>query len=217
MSKRILLFIMAGLVLIPAILAGCQSSASASTATSENGNSIYGKVTAIDGDKITIALAESNGYGNGARGSARPSGQPGSNAQARPSGQPKASGGAYPSGGRGSNPALTGESKTFTVNSSTAITIGGLRQSSSGAAASLSDIQVESYITVTLSGDTAAAITIMQFGNRNGNPGSPEASSNPSASGTEAASPAVPAKTSPGATPKPSVSTTPSIGAQVSF
>jgi hypothetical protein len=212
-------------VLAVLLFAGCQSAPASTAATGSNGNTIFGKVTSVDGNKITIALAENqfggqnqNGQGNYGP---RTSGQrpQGSFAPRTSGGQrPQASGGAQrgngtQGGGFGLN--LTGESKTINVTDSTAITTGGYRQNQSAPAASLSDIKEGSIVMVTLSGDNATAITIMGTGNsgQNGNGASPTPGETPSAGKSE--NPGTPPP--PSASPLPSGSTTPSIGAQVSF
>lgn len=242
MSKRLFGAIVLISILILAMLTGCQSQANSGTpvsgaSASNDGNTFFGQVTAVDGNNITVALIDNSGIGNGrqrqgnqgASSSTRPQRSPGS----RPSGnwqQSQGNGGSAPSGGRGFGLNTTGESKTFTVTSSTTITNGGMRQYSqnSGSApasasvsaspASISDIQKGSILSVKLSGDNAVSITIMQFGNRNGNGGNAQASDSPVPGGSDSAS-QTDAQPSPSASAALSSVTTPtpSIGAISSY
>lgn len=189
MNKKKVAAIAAVILAVSVIFAGCGGSVSGNTAASStNGNTIYGKVTAVDGQNITIALAENNVMQGGGQ-------QPQGNHGTMPSGgQPQGSPGTMPSDGQqpqGSAPAmpsgsqqqmnggtqggpggltLTGESKTITVSDSTAITTGGKGPNTSAAKASLSEIKAGSVITVTMSGNTVVSITIMQFGGQDSAP-----------------------------------------------
>lgn len=202
--------------------AGCQSSASGTEpgVSASNESTIYGQVTAIDTNSITLALGTMSAEFPGMDGEnpgtppdgqqenqgAPPIAQPSSNepdanssatldnatagagqpdavssatenngempSDGRPdnSGQP---GGAPPSGGQPGGGALpgfielSGEEMTITVSDITAITVQGMGESTEGA---LSDIEVGDILSVTMSGDTVTAITVMQGGNMQGSP-----------------------------------------------
>jgi hypothetical protein len=99
MIKRLLAILTCALLIV-SVFAGCQGTSSSVTSktttasANTNGTTLFGKVTAIDGNSITIALAENSlGGMNGQQ----PQGSPG----AMPSGnqsQPQGSPGAIPSG-----------------------------------------------------------------------------------------------------------------------
>jgi len=198
------------------VFAGCSTPSSTAANTDSNGTRIIGQVTAIDGNNITLALFSMPSGGNGQ--------QSGGNGSARPSGQRQYTQGSYPPSASGSQQpypqgsgntggfrggmTLSGESKTITITDSTAITTGGTGQNSSAAKASLTDITVGSYLSVTLSGDTVTAVTIMNFGNRNGNA---QASPSPSESPSVSVSP------SPVSSPLPTSTPTPSVGIRATF
>lgn len=218
MFKRILT-VFACAALVAVAFAGCQGASSSSAGT--NGNTVIGQVTSIDGNKITIKLADNQFAGQNQQGPQN-SGQRPQMPDTMPSGgQWQGGGNPFPSGGQmppsGSNPRggfgmkFTGESKTINVTDSTAITTGGMRQNQSAAAASLSDIKVDSIIFVTLTGDTATAITIMEFGNRGGAGPSPGESPSPEVSPIQQTLPP------PSPSPQESAGGTPSVGAQITF
>lgn len=238
MGRKISAFIIISLVLMLVALTGCQGSTPASTTS--DGNAVFGQVTAINGNSITIALFNMGNAGNGQQfqGNSGTSPSGGQRPQRSPGTMPSGGYGQYPrtsggmggpgSGNFGAN--LSGETKTFNVTDSTVITSGGMRQYSGSARASaspssspsasaspvtLSDIKVGSIISVTLSGDNAVSIIIMQMGNRNGN-GGPSASGSPAPDDSSAPA-ASDTQPSPSPTPTPSTSTTPSVGAMVSF
>ena len=177
-TKRISALILASLTLMTLFGA----SALAQNAAPQQ-NSTLGQVTKIDGNTITIALAEMPNQGGTQNGQApsgngeapqgnppsgdnaqAPSGNPpsGDNAQA-PSGNPPSGDNAQaPKGGQGFNLTLTGETQAFTVSDATVITLRGGRdaQDTTG---SLSDISVDSVVRVTLENGAATAITVESF------------------------------------------------------
>ncbi len=182
----------ASLALILMMAAGCQSSAGSTISASAAGETtIYGQVTAIDGSSITLALAT---VSQNAPSGEMPSGEMPSGDMpampsdgsipsegAQPSGsqdtdavssatqntegeQPSGEVPSMPSGGQGGQRGgveLTGEEQTITISDNTAITIQSRDGSTEGA---LSDIEVGDILSVTMSGNSVTAITIMQLG-----------------------------------------------------
>ncbi|SHI10521.1 hypothetical protein SAMN02745823_02455 [Sporobacter termitidis DSM 10068] len=148
------------------------------------GTELTGRVTAVSSDTITLELLEQNAPQGGdtapngggtpsAPGSAEtpapvsgaPSGVPGGSADpgaARPSGG-SAGGNRDQSGGPGGGFGLTptGETRTITVSSDTAITVG---SGGSGTAGTIADIKAGDILRVTMDGDAAEAIVVENFG-----------------------------------------------------
>ena len=201
----------------------CTACSSTDTAPDEQGQTtLFGKITAIDGNSITLALAqqaEGGPEGGGTPGDAMgspPSGAPTGDGETAPPDMPSeapADGGEQPqapassaqaeipaddvqngasdsqaeapSGGQppempeggagGSDSQLTGESQTITVNEETGYTI-------SGQAGSLSDLAVDDWITVTLSGNTVVSI---QSGGMRGGPGGGSSASSVQTTGVD--------------------------------
>jgi len=130
-------------------------------AADRNANTVYGKITAIDGKKITIAegtLKEMQGgkqpdgqnqNGNGQQPPEKPSGDI---SQAADQSQPSKESGQTPPGMNGEDRiTLTGESKTITVTDSTKFTSGGQESK-------LEELKADDYITVTMDGDTVSSV-----------------------------------------------------------
>ena len=191
MKRRTLALILAALLL----MAGTAMAESDQGAQpQENGS--QGQVTQIDGNTITIALASMGGpggqmpqgnppsdgqvpQGNPPSGGQAPQGNPPSGGQA-PQGNPPSDGkvpqGSFPSDGQspgfGGNLTLTGETLIFTVSDLTQITLRGGRggQDTQG---TLSDIQVGSFVTVVLDGETATSIAVLEM------PAAPAAAESP--------------------------------------
>ena len=92
-----------------------------------------------------------------------------------PSGGMSQNGGAPGGGQFEGSLTLTGEEKTITVEDTTVITISDMGQSSDG---TISDIAVGDILTVTMSGDTVASISVRHSGT-GGN--LPDAGASPSA------------------------------------
>jgi hypothetical protein len=152
-----------------------------SGAAAEDKDAIYGNVTAIDGNNITLELGTVNqgalpdgqdgappsgaGQGNGQDGG-QPSGMPSDMPSGeQPSGMPSD----MPSGGeRPSMLSLTGETKTITVSDESVIATTGSDSQKTGLAA----IQVGSTVKVVYAqdGETIQSITVMNGGE--GFPGS---------------------------------------------
>lgn len=177
-----------GVVMTGMLLAGCggstdnassadiasskdaSSSSDSDTSDTSNENTIYGKVTKVDGSTITYEVMERSGGGEKPTGSARPqgssapdgeapseSGTPDENAKpdgtppAQPDGSamPQGSGAPSGKGQRGGGFASTGETKTLTVEDDTTIKIVSMKQGESEATdGSLSDIAVDTMIQI---------------------------------------------------------------------
>lgn len=129
----------------------------------ENGTMVYGQITAIDEESITIALAEQPEMGDrtGApegkeempEGSEEmPSTEMGERPE-MPEGEED-----MPNGG-GRNLTLTGEEQTLTVSDSTTITV-------NGETATIADLSVDDVINVTMDGDNAVSISSGMGGGR---------------------------------------------------
>lgn len=209
MNKRWLVALCAVMTLV--LVAGCQSTASSTaSASASDATTIYGQVTAIDGNSITLALGTVSQQGHSDNAPEMPSDgtQPSGEIPAMPSGgqgtddisgtTQNTDGSASQSDGQGgpdaissatqntddstSKPSeqtrpeqsdgnggqrqpggieLTGEETTITVTDSTVITLQSFNESSEG---SLDDIKVRGILSVTMSGDTVTAITVMQTG-----------------------------------------------------
>ena len=164
-------------VLALAVMAGCQSSTSGSgnSATASDDTTVFGQVSSIDGNSITLALGTMSQRRETGE---MPSGEmPSFGAGEMPSGgMPSFEAGEMPSGGipsfeagemQGDNNSgvpgieLTGEKMTITVTDDTVITVQGMGANTEG---SLSDIEVSSILSVTMSGDAVTAITVMPSG-----------------------------------------------------
>lgn len=152
--------------------AGCSSGESASSGETasvetevsdteaENGEeqtdeSITGRVTAVNGKEITLALVEMPERGEGGPGGG------GEEPPERPEGEQPPS---MPEGGKGGAPGgrnATGEEKTITVSEDTVYTLDEMGESKT---ASLEDIEEGNFLRVVMDGDTAASVTIMKMG-----------------------------------------------------
>lgn len=185
------------LILALALLAGCQSAAGSADATG-SGSDIVGKITVINGNQITLALgtlnqgerpmqeggngepessanpettssaaADSSNGGADATASAttEDSGQQGNPLDDNSPGGQNGSNGSGPGGIRGGSFTESGEEKAITVTNETAITFAGQGDGKTG---SLFDLAVGDIIVVTLSGDTATAITVEPSGGLGG-------------------------------------------------
>jgi hypothetical protein len=143
----------------PSVIPNLVTSAEAAKQTT-----VYGKVTAISGSKVTIALGTmKKPSGVPPSGSAKPSETP----SAKPSEKPSASPGAVPD-----LLTLTGKSMKFTISSTKILTKESMEpnnktsSSSSSTKASLSDISVGSILKVTYKTSTKkpVAVVIMKMG-----------------------------------------------------
>jgi hypothetical protein len=177
--------ILAILCVFTLLTTGC-ASASASTQGSGTGTELYGKVTSISGNQVTLALGTLN-EAHGDRSASRPEGKArngsapakhdgstssGSVSPDKPSG--KTSNGTTPRGnGAFQMLTLTGEQKVITVSNEKIISA---RSTESTSSAALSDIKVNSILKLTMNGDTVTAIEIVQSG-RNGKKAPPSSSS----------------------------------------
>lgn len=153
--------------------------------------SITGRVTAVNGKEITLALMEMPEKGEGGPGGEgqqpperpegetmeegeeppeRPEGETmaeGEEPPERPEGETMAEGEQPPSmpeGGKGGVPGgrnATGEEKTITVSEETVFTQGEMGESET---ASLEDIEEGNLLRVVMDGDTAVSVTIMKMG-----------------------------------------------------
>lgn len=181
-----------------------------SQAAANEQNAVYGEVTAINGNVITLTVGTLNQQ-------TRPSGErqqgQGSKGQdqqnANPSGQPDANASARPSGSRPSMLTMTGETKTITVTDESVITKpsfnrpsgqnGNGQQASqqnsqqasqqpqfSNEKGSLSDIQVGATLRIVYASDNTTIQSIMVMGSfgrgsgQNGQQSAPEASASAS-------------------------------------
>ncbi|SHJ50165.1 ICP22 family protein [Hespellia stercorisuis] len=117
MKKRVLYFLMT-MVFAVGMASGCSKTSSAEETT------LYGKVTAVDGKKITIALAEEPTQGEKPEGEA-PGGDGSGEAPEKPDDSTAGSGVEAPEGdgqpGGGPELTLTGEDKTITITDDTEI------------------------------------------------------------------------------------------------
>ena len=119
-------------------------------------DSIFGQITAIDGDKITIALANQPTAPSGKGGKA-PSGEAPSGD--KPSGEApsgEAPSGEAPSGEKPSGDMkldLTGETKDITVSDSTKIML-------DGTSATIDDLKKEDIVRIKMDGDTVESISV---------------------------------------------------------
>lgn len=163
MKKKISAILCTGLLIFAA--AGCSSNAantvtpSATTSASKDTLSqtvLTGKVTAINDDKVTIALmtkeepsSATPNVGDGSNQTLASSPKAADSTPAATSGQSQVS----------SLPGykLTGETKTITVSSDTVITND---LDSQKVSATISDIAVDDFLTVTMTGTTVSAILI---------------------------------------------------------
>jgi len=141
------------------------------------GTELYGKVTQINGNEITVALGTLNAGAGGRPGSANSNGGTGKSSS-KPNGKDpsgstpaksdeKAASGTPPQGG-GMREALTltGEKKVITISDKSVISA----QNMSGTSSStVSAIKVDSELKITMDGGIVSAIEIMQFwgGKRN--------------------------------------------------
>jgi len=197
---RKLFLLTAGMLMVFAILGGCSSNTDtgrqSAAAADASENTVFGQVTAVNGNEITVALGNqqrpqmnhggNNGDGESSRQDAIPSGgdgMPSGRPSDLPSGQPpempsgEMPSGELPQGGL----QTTGEEKTVTVSESTVITIRSFKESSEG---SLSDIAVGNIVSITMDGDTVKEIAVMRM-DRGGAPSQNEESgqsASPSAS-----------------------------------
>jgi len=204
MLRKILVFMFCAAF---AALAGCAGAAPA--ASSGGDTTITGRVTAINGNNITIALFQNNLRGDWQD---RNGTAPGGGDFTAPSGGPRRSRVPAPSGGWDFGANLTGESKTVTVSDGTPITFGRMGQAGGADKASLSDIQVGSIIIVTLSGDKVSAVSIMRSSNARNSNGAPSASPSAPPEQRSGAPSSVES-----AHPSPTNSATPSVGIIATF
>ena len=137
----ILALILASFMLLTVAPAYAETAATAAPATdaaaATEGTPVYGQVTQVDENTITIALA------------AMPEAAP---AAADATAAPDAA--AAPAA-----LSLTGETMTVTVNDATAVTLKGAN-GAEDTAGTMADIAVGSIVTVTLTDNTATAITV---------------------------------------------------------
>lgn len=182
------------------ILGGCSqkttetkttTSSSASSSTSSNSESqdstqtddsaIFGQITAIDGDSITLSVMDNKGGNKGEKPSGDASNQ---NSTEKPQSPPSGAGQnstEMPSNGskggdssetssdqkQGGAPQMSGETKTITISDSTVIE---KEDNGSTTQGSTSDLEKGSMVSVTMDGDTVKMITIknMQGGPSDG-------------------------------------------------
>ncbi len=160
-----------------ALFAGCGY-------TQTQDNAVYGKITAIDGSAVTVALGTMDETAQPPQGSPpadiqqgqqpedtasaqveqtdpsasfQPQSSPSTQQQQQPQGTPPA--GQQPPQQGGGQPVqleLTGEEVTYTISDESILKIGGGEQT-----ASLSDLQVGMILKITLSGSTPSAIEIV--------------------------------------------------------
>lgn len=140
------------------------------TPPAENG--VLAKVTAIDGDTVTVVKAEGNAGGapsgkaptgeapEGDAGAQQPNGEPGE----APTGEVPAEGerpaapeGEGQPGGPGGEMSFSGEEFSFTLSDDIAIT-----RRDSGESAGVEEITVDSVLMLTMDGDSVTAITIWE-------------------------------------------------------
>lgn len=183
MIRKIAAILVSGFMLVS--FAACGSSGAASAAQTNpaprqqagtSGSTFIGKVTAVSGNTITLDVLARNNQQNGRQQNGNNAQRAGvspntatnptvSNPPGAPSGgnsQHNGNGGGRPNGGGGFNLTPTGESKTITVTSGTAITIGGRGNSSAG---TMADIKTDVILSVSMDGDTVKSIVINNFGN----------------------------------------------------
>lgn len=172
--------------------ASTPESANPSGSGAADQNAVYGNVTAISGDTITIAVGTLNQQARPSGSAPAQQGTDGQNNGTPPSGNPSG----MPSGGeRPSMLTLTGETKNITVSDPSVISKqsfgSGPNSQQSGSSAqpsiatqqaSLTDIQVGSTLKITYASDntTIQSIEIMGGFNR-GNQGGPNGGGNASA------------------------------------
>lgn len=167
------------ILLLFASLAACdvtKSSAENLSSTESSSSTVYGKVTAIDGAKITLALGTMlQGGGAGGTPPSKPSGKPSdstssnssttaSNTNAMPSGAaPSGMPGTPPSGGMGGSPFTeNGKTSTITISDESIIKT---QEGNSTKSASLSDIKVGSILCIAYATDgSLSTVTIQQAG-----------------------------------------------------
>jgi hypothetical protein len=181
MMKKILSVIAAAMLIVS--LAACSrnvvgSSNTAGGSAANTSNTVIGKVTAVDGSTITLEAINAPAGGGEGNAPMQGNGQdgPGSDGNANPPAAPSDAGGAGTQpdptgnnqpmdGGPGSE--STGETMTVTVGTDTVITV---KSSGGDKTGSVSDIAVGDSIAVTLLGEKATAITVMDFSAMPGNP-----------------------------------------------
>lgn len=199
-SKKV--YGLAAVVLAVCLMAACSASASVSSAASQaasaagqqQGNYVYGQVTAIDGDSITLALGEMasggmeagpEGGNSGAQGAAPASGESRPEGQTPPEGansgsmpelpegqsgsmpQPGEGGGQQGQGGFRGGFTATGEETTISATG-VSITLKGQDGESAG---SISDIAVDDILQIEMDGDTVVSIVVQQSGSMPGGQG----------------------------------------------
>ncbi|MFV0411761.1 MAG: hypothetical protein ACK5L3_00645 [Oscillospiraceae bacterium] len=202
MMKNKKVYGLAAVVLAVCLMAACSASASSSSAASQaassagqqQGNYVYGQVTAIDGDDITLALGEMAGGGMEARpegGNSGVQGEAPASGESRPEGQTPPEGGTsgsmpeLPEGQSGSMPqpgegegqqgqggarggfTATGEETTISATG-VSITLKGQDGESAG---SISDIAVGEILQIEMDGDTVVSIVVQQSGGMPGGQG----------------------------------------------
>ena len=166
--------VLAILCVFTLLASGC-ASVSATTQSSGTGTELYGKVTSISGNQVTLALGTLN-EAHGEKSVSGPEGkaQNGSAPAKRDRSTSRTASADKPDGKtasgtpRGSGAfemlKLTGEQKVITVSNEKIIS---MKSKESTSSVALSDIKVNSILKLTMNGDTVSAIEIIQSG-RNG-------------------------------------------------
>lgn len=158
-------------LVLAALLTGCSSQSTPSLGSSESistSDALYGKVTAIDGNKITLALGtqsagtppskpDESGSGDTLQQDNAPAGDTSGNAPGKPDGS--APSGEAPGGTPPTELTLTGEEKIITISDESIITA---QNGESSTSAKLSAIVVGSLLKFTMDGDKLTSVEIMQ-------------------------------------------------------
>ena len=129
----------------------------AQDSTQSDDSAIFGQITAIDGDSITLTVMHNKG---GSKGDKPLGAAPGQNSTKMPSNNTKGSGDSSEASTdqkQGGVPQMSGETKTITISSSTIIEKDDNGSTTQG---SSSDLEKGSMVSVTMDGDTAKMITI---------------------------------------------------------
>ena len=182
LHKRIFCFFLTLLCLV--LLAGCGH-------THSQENAVYGKITAIDGNAVTVALGTVDESAQQPQGTPpaenqQPQGAPPADGQAPETSPPVQPDGTDPAtssppadgqppqqgGGQPVHLELSGEEATYMISDESILKVGSEQQS-----AALSDLQVGMILKITLSGATPSSIEII-----GGMGGAPDSSASPSPS-----------------------------------
>ena len=199
MKRKKILTVLCSVVLgVSMIFGGCGSSKSSETTSKQSSDStseettIYGQISSIDGNTITIALAEEPQMPEGA--TEMPEGsteiQP-QDAPQKPEGSTEIPEGSTESGKTGDGGkqmggmgiSLTGEEQKITIDDSTKITIQSGSDSKEG---TVDDLAENDIVTVTMNGDTVVSISVGGGMGAGGMQGDGKAADNTSSKDTEA-------------------------------